>query len=267
MINIYLNGGLGNQLFQIFATISHAIRMNEPFSLSVYNNSPNRSTYWLTFLKNLKKYTTNNPLYSNIYNEPFFHYQQIPHIKNTLLKGYFQSAKYFEKKYKQISNLIGIKEQQSIVKAKYPLYFKDQNIGMHFRYGDYKKLTHVYHLLDIDYYRKAIKYIIDKKENINSIVYFYEQQDETLIKEIVNKLTLNFPKLQFVGIDTNIPDYEQLIIMSCCSHNIIANSSFSWWGAYFNANKEKIVCCPPLWFKKNNLITKDLNVKGWITIV
>jgi len=56
--------------------------------------------------------------------------------------------------------------------------------------------------------------------------------------------------------------------MSCCDHNIIANSTFSWWGAYFNNNKEKIVCYPDKWFgpKNANLNTKDLFPENWICV-
>ena len=56
-----------------------------------------------------------------------------------------------------------------------------------------------------------------------------------------------------------------MVLMSCCEHNIIANSSFSWWGAYFNDNPEKIVCYPSVWFgpKLQNKKTEDMFPKDW----
>ena len=74
--------------------------------------------------------------------------------------------------------------------------------------------------------------------------------------------------IDFIKVDDSILDWEQLIIISLCNHNIIANSSYSWWGAYINDNKEKIVCYPSIWFgpelEKNN--TNDLFPNNWIKI-
>jgi hypothetical protein len=66
--------------------------------------------------------------------------------------------------------------------------------------------------------------------------------------------------------DYSIPDYEQLLLMSLTSHNIIANSTFSWWGAYFNNNINKIVCYPSLWNGSNNNV-KDLFPDSWNKIL
>ena len=78
-----------------------------------------------------------------------------------------------------------------------------------------------------------------------------------------------FPDLKFEKIDDSIEDWEQVIIMSLCEHNIIANSSFSWWGAYFNKNINKIVCYPDKWFgpKGPHNQTKDLCPDSWNKII
>ena len=64
----------------------------------------------------------------------------------------------------------------------------------------------------------------------------------------VSVLKEEFPDFSFVKVSNTITDWEQLLIMSCCEHNIIANSTFSWWGAYLNQNQDKIVCYPNKWF-------------------
>ena len=78
------------------------------------------------------------------------------------------------------------------------------------------------------------------------------------------KIKKSFPELEFHKADDTMEDWEQLLLMSCCHHNIIANSSFSWWGAYFNTNSNKIVCYPSLWFGQKILNdTKDICPLEW----
>lgn len=77
-----------------------------------------------------------------------------------------------------------------------------------------------------------------------------------------------FKNVTFVPIHTEINDYEQVLMMSLCQHNIIANSSFSWWGAYFNTNPDKIVCYPEKWFgpTQGNKKMDDLFPESWVRI-
>ena len=84
----------------------------------------------------------------------------------------------------------------------------------------------------------------------------------------MDKLQQQFAKCRFVKIDHGITDWEQVLMMSLCHHNIIANSSFSWWGAYFNSHEDKIVCYPDIWFGPEltyyNL--KDMHPAEWTKI-
>ena len=88
---------------------------------------------------------------------------------------------------------------------------------------------------------------------------FCEKSDFPDILEMIGQLKQIFNEVTFQIIDFNISDWEQLLIMSSCQNNIIANSTYSWWGAYFNVNPGRIVCYPNKWFG-NKLIannTKD----------
>ena len=142
---------------------------------------------------------------------------------------------------------------------------------MHFRIGDYilPKFKDAHPLIPINYYRNALKHIIKKthKEDWN-ILYFCEQKDNKIVKKKIKILKKSFPKIRFTKASDKKEDWEQLLMMSCCEHQIIANSSFSWWGAYFNANRNKIVCYPSVWFgpKLADKDTSDLCPKSWVII-
>ena len=98
------------------------------------------------------------------------------------------------------------------------------------------------------------------------ILYFYELSDSSDVQKNVTNLMKLFPTVVFEEIDLNLADWEQMLVMSLCQHNIIANSTFSWWGAYLNANRPNVYY-PSQWFHgpKNNE-TDDLFPDGWISI-
>ena len=142
----------------------------------------------------------------------------------------------------------------------------NNTISMHFRIGDYKNIQHVHPLSTYEYYKSALTYIHNKESDKKfNIIYFCENDDIDDVLTIVNQLIQDFPNFTFTKVDSSLDDWEQMLLMSCCYHNIIANSSFSWWGAYFNSNKDKIVCYPSKWFGDSvNNNTKDLCPETWV---
>jgi hypothetical protein len=124
-------------------------------------------------------------------------------------------------------------------------------------------------VLPIEYYIKSIEFLknkINNIENTNYILTFGELNDKEKIEEHIKIINKKFPNLEILICDYNIEDYEQMLLMSLCEHNIIANSSFSWWGAYFNNNSKKIVCFPPIWNGSTNE-THDLFPINWNKII
>ena len=281
MITTHVMGGFGNQLFQIFNLISYCLTNKIPFYFE-YKEVPDRSDrpfYWDNFLFSLKPFVKKNYNRNmSIYRETGFHYTKITEYSqiNNPFKffGYFQSYKYFEEKKDDIFRFIKLQNQKQTIKDKYKdSYHFDNTISLHFRIGDYKNIQEHHPIIDSEYYISALKYIIKKtKKDSWNILYFYEEQDVTQVNSNINEIKSSFPNnnLNFIPVNTNIQDYEQVILMSLCMHNIIANSSFSWWGAYFNSNSDKIVCYPnpDKWFgpAQGNKNMNDMFPTTWINV-
>ena len=281
MIYIELMGGLGNQLFQIFCGLAYSfenkipfkINNNKPDKVSPLDNISKRPTYWDNFLINLSKFTYNNNINLPVYREKtFFKYDKIPVIAQDFkLFGYYQSYKYFETQYKNIIKLIGLEERKTQIFEKNKALFigNKKPISLHFRIGDYVKNETLHPILNINYYIKSISFFKDKINNIernNYILIFGEFKDKEKIEQNIQKINVEFPNLEILICDYNIIDYEQMLLMSLCQHNIIANSSFSWWAAYFNNNSEKIVCYPNVW-NGSTKDTQDLFPINWNKII
>jgi len=273
MISCDLMGGLGNQLFQLFTTISYGIRKNMPFIFMHTEKLGERMTYWNSFLDRLNTFTTDNPRYKDIgirnlptYREPGFYYTEIPHSRVSFkLYGYFQSYKYFENEYDRICSIMQLKEKQTKTKEEYLHLFdgKTQIISMHFRLGDYKTKPDCHNLLPYSYYEKALQNI-PTDENTR-VLYFCEKEDNQIVLNIITQLQEKYQTVEFLKVDDSIEDWKQMLLMSCCQDNIIANSSFSWWGAYFNSNPNKKVCYPFIWFGPTLSYndTKDMYPDSW----
>lgn len=277
MITCNLMGGLGNQIFQIFATISYAIKSRNQFKfLNVTTlgggSTTIRNTFWKSFFFKLQPFLIDNiPSSIHIIREKEFKFNPLSVTdmigKDILISGYFQSYKYFEENYQLICKIIGLQKMKDDVLFKLNLNATDFNnfVSIHFRIGDYKKIQEYHPLATFDYYKNSINFIKNKSINIPyTMLYFCEDNDIVDVIEIVNKLQIEFPEYKFIRGENKLQDWEQMLLMSCCHHNIIANSSFSWWSAYFNYWNDKIICYPSVWFgTKANNDTKDLCPPQW----
>ena len=297
MIIGHIMGGLGNQLFQIFMIISMSIDMQIPFYFPDKEKlCSKRHAYWDSFLSRLNPFLQTELFIrynvSTIINEEKFKYEQynseLIKTKNILFYGYFQSYKYFEKNYRTIYDLIDIdkyknelinkisqvnvlKNSTELMRRDNEITIYDKTISMHFRIGDYKNIQNCHPLMTLKYYSNSLKYLCESGIDLREykILYFCENNlsDIRDAISIINNLQLEYPYLDFFR-QTELEDYEEMILMSLCKHNIIANSTFSWWGAYFNNNEDKIVIYPSVWFgpQLSYLNIKDLHPPSWIKI-
>jgi len=291
-------GGLGNQLFQIFAVFAYGMRDGRRI-LFTYNRytrgSTVRPTYWNHFLKNLQIFTTLFPK-NKITNEEIcslpkltekdYSYTELPvsSLNALQLNGYFQSPKYFEKYVDKILGLMKFDKIRVQVLQEYN-YFSENDeivISMHFRIGDYKNIQHRHPIMTYEYYESCLQNILQKiMENCQQInvkvLYFCEKNDIQDVEPIINQLQQSDKlcifklknenlQIKYTCVDTEIEDWKQMVLMTGCHHHIIANSTFSWWGAYLNPSLTKIVYYPGIWFGPtlSDLQTKDLFPDGWI---
>lgn len=296
-------GGLGNQLFQIFATIATALRNKDTFFFMQYDELEGkpghpRYTFWSTIFRGLRKYLTptndvTDKMFQSLprWEEIGFHYTATPtetvkYTKPLRLHGYFQSDKYFIDKYAEVCEIIQLRQQQTWIKQLYANeswsseYSGNPNkrrilVSAHFRIGDYVQNPHIHPLMSVDYYYRAIDNIISANEDKNAsytFLVFYEPCDKDIVlkniadvKDRCNRGDITSGRdIQFHFVRDTIADWQQLLLMSTCDHNIIANSTFSWWGAYLNANPAKMVCYPSCWFGPGvSHDTRDMFPEAW----
>lgn len=204
------------------------------------------------FLKNVIE--RENDLYN--FNESFLK-------NNGYFVGYWQTDKYFDSFRDVIMNDFTLKKEISEVSKDFLNSISNCNsVSMHIRRGDYveNKETNNFHgICDLNYYKDAIKFI---KNKIDNPVFFIFSDDISWVKDNLENDNNNFV---FVS-DKNIKDYEEMFLMSKCNHNIIANSSFSWWGAWLNADINKMVIAPKRWVKKEGINIYDLIPSDWVKI-
>jgi hypothetical protein len=295
MIYIQLNGGLGNQMFQYaFArklTIKyktelffdekllknknsrHTVRS---FELNVFNI--HKINYDISYFKNFVfifyriinilaiRFGLNSLQTPRYFIERKFSYNKsVVKIKgDCFLSGYWQSPLYFQsiesvirKDFKfpklQHSNNIAFAEKIK----------KTNSVAVHFRRGDFlNSRDHGIHgTCSLKYYQSAISYVLNK---IEEPIFFIFSDDQKWVKENFNFVSNSY----YISGNNGKSSYRDMQLMSECKHNIIANSSFSWWGAWLNSNPDKIVIAPKQWFSIDNLNkeTKDLIPETWIRL-
>lgn len=266
MLTCQLNGGLGNQLFQIYTTIAYAIKSKHVFTFLHVKEVGDRGTYWDSIFLQLRPFLTDKLPPTTTIQEKNFMFNDLTIPKeNSMLVGYFQSAKYFEEHADTIHRMLRIEPLKTMLCQRLGLdadYFT-RIISMHFRLGDYKKLPEFHPIATTKYYTQALAMFPGEY----TVLYFCENEDIDEVNQTISVLSNIYPSLHFERGGADLTDWEQMLLMSCCSHNIIANSTFSWWAAYLNTNKTKRVTYPHVWFgPRAPHDTRDLCPPEWVKI-
>ncbi len=291
MIIVQLIGGLGNQMFQYACGKTLALKNKTSLKLDTtdlldrsHHNFTHRNYELNVFNINekiasnhdIKKFELKKSLPTRILSKLFikFKYKKISeqilfNYDNTLtseksnlyLSGYWQNEKYFAEFESEIRKCFTFKELPTVDNEKILQQIEACNsVSIHIRRGDYVSLksANAFHgICSLDYYYAAIALISSK---ISNPLFFIFSDEPEWIKQ---NFIINSPFL-VISHNSGEKSFEDMRLMSACKHNIIANSSFSWWGAWLNKNQNKIVIAPTKWFADDSIDTKDLIPEKWI---
>ncbi len=272
MIKLILSGGLGNQMFEYAAARALSIRHNTGLSIDLY--LLNKKTKAVVRNYELPVFNIDTPTTGSIIHkiavkilgtiksmhtgcvflrklgifrdEKAHYYDNYFELlsKKAILFGYFQNENYFENISEQLKSdftfihpLVGKNDEISRKME------QNTSVSIHIRRGDYTNSNSNLITLDISYYKKAIEYVTSQIKD----PYFFIFSDD--IEWVKKNLDLFNADHEFVDWNKNQDSYIDMQLMSLCRHNIIANSSFSWWGAWLNNNPDKVVIAPQEWYK------------------
>lgn len=286
-IIVQLYGGLANQLFQYAFGRSLAERLGTDFKLdiSAYGRYYTYDEYelnhfriresiagdgdmggfvWFRRHNRLFHFLINRlrlrRFFRNYYREKSFTFDPSVFARNnTYFEGFWQTNKYFENIAEILRSEIVLKEPLSPESAAIEKKIRQNcSVSLHIRRYAHEDKLPWFGYCSIDYYKRAAEYLIKKEPQAH---FFIFSDNYEWVKE--NFKSFPYP-YTLVG-NGNDKNFEDIILMSHCRHHIIANSTFSWWGAWLNPNPDKIVVAPEVWFahaKKND--TRDLIPGKWV---
>lgn len=291
MIIVKVIGGLGNQMFQyafyeslkdyyknvkldIFDfegyNLHNGYELESMFKINAsYSSKEDSNSFKLYDSTFISKIIKKVPVFKNFTNKYYFRENQLsynPEVfklksRNIYFDGYWQSEKYFNYKQDFIRNKLTLKKKLEGRNLKLLNYIQNtQSVSIHIRRGDYliskRNIERYGDICNLPYYNKAISIIQSKISNPKFVI-FSDDINWT-------KKNLKVEDGIYVDWNQNINSSLDMILMSKCKNNIIANSTFSWWGAWLNNNSNKIIITPKKWNNDKN--TKDIVPNEWIKI-
>jgi hypothetical protein len=219
-----LIGRMGNQMFQVSAALAYAMRNELEFFMPASTVAPRVFPHYLAKLRVAQREKV--PTFYKVYHEPSHRYHEIPYMPNVVLDGFFQSQKYFDDYRPQILDLFN---------ELFPYRPLVGFVGLHVRRGDYLNFADKHPPVTYDYLRAAVLHF----NGLGFKSFVVCSDDIPWCKENLRGLEV-------------YTAHEDLALLACCEHQIISNSTFSWWAHYLNRNPDKICIAPELWFGAGN---------------
>jgi hypothetical protein len=260
--SIGYSGRLGNQMFQYAAVKAQSLRLNVDCYLPNHTAIKQDGCFdytnnkWIQYKLDLYDcFNISAPLLNqtetNLYIESDFSYESLilDVLDNTAIEGYFQSYKYFEDYKDEILKEFTFKDE-ILNKCKSEISKYTNTVAVHIRRGDQVAHPNMWNV-SLEYIQAALEQFSDEE-----YTFLIFSDDMEWCKQV-------FPEGVIFMEGNN--QYEDLCLMSLCNHNVISNSSYSWWAAYLNNNKNKKVVVPINWFIPAKPLT-DLYLPQWIQI-
>lgn len=286
MIITRLNGGLGNQMFQYAAGRALALRHGVELGLDlrVYEG-PSQFDFALNHFAikakildrtELPPSRKSNKIRYLIWRSglirPYFTDQKCDGFNQSFcntrddsyLRGYWQSERFFMEVADTIAEDFHITTAPTPENAQMATRIQNADaVSLHIRRGDYisDPMANATHgTCSLEYYERALEHLTENGRKVTEAFIFSD--DPTWAHE---NMRISLPRT-IVDINDSENQYEDLRLMSLCKHNIIANSSFSWWGAWLNRTPHKTVIAPKEWFRDKSKENPDLYPPGWFKI-
>jgi hypothetical protein len=293
MVSVILNGGLGNQMFQFATAKALALKLGTELELdlsffNLHGNKPWCRSYELEIFKHharvkkvtfslnkyiiyivptLKKNNVGKWILSKLkfYFDDDYQSKRFLSLRNgTTFYGTFPNENFFIQYRNEILTEFLFKDPlDSVCQQVSNEILKSNSVSIHIRRGDYlnSKNSSIYYQCSLDWYNTAIQYL---KERVDAPVFYFFSDDMDWVKENFKSTENSY----FVDFNKGTTAYNDMRLMSLCKHNIIANSTFSWWGAWLNQYPGKIVIAPKNYYKKENKNKEKPNImpESWILL-
>ncbi|MFZ5951005.1 MAG: alpha-1,2-fucosyltransferase [Candidatus Rifleibacteriota bacterium] len=286
---VFLSGGLGNQMFQFAAAKSlsliygHKLKIDPTYyDMYVQNRVFELERVFdcqfeiasdkdLKAILGWKKKIHQSPFWRRLYRklpgqrnwivEPHYHFwpEFLNLSNNCLIEGDWQSYKYFSDFSTQIKDCFKFKQDDFADHELLQRLQSCNSVAIHLRRADYVSNTHTlswHGVCEADYYQAAVQKLRQAQSNPEFFVF---SDDPIAAREILSGIS----GLNFVEDPGKRKNQFDMMLMSRCRHNIIANSTFSWWAAWINENPQKMVIAPKRWFAQDKLCDSDLIPPDW----
>ena len=292
MIIVKLIGGLGNQMFQYAYAKNVALKTGLEVKLDTLaytkkdylaiQDDTKRNFILDKFATTLPLATesevrTFNPLWRKVVrkimnkirlvNNYQYRSKETTPRDGSYLSGFWQNENYFIENADAVRSDLRLKHPFAPAAALVheQIGTRNNSVSLHIRRGDYvtnAAASKFFGSLSIEYYKQALEYVAQKIGSDFTVFIFSD--DIEWVRQTSSQFVPQSADTVYVSDRNKITDHEELALMSACKHHVIANSSFSWWGAWLNPSQDKIVVAPKQWLTDPSIDTSEVTPKSWV---